>query len=77
MRTAATAVDEPEPRLSETITRGRRNERVRIKLCLHLNMAYESLWGGEPNWNVVAAGLRADYDARFTASGNSSNSKAA
>lgn len=65
-RTVAGLIDEDERRLSEAIGRARRNERVRVKLCLYLNMRYEALWGGEP---AIRAGvdreLRADYDARF------------
>jgi len=61
----AIEIGENDRRLSETISRARRNERVRVKLSLYLNMTYEALWGGEPNWNAVAGNLRVDYETRF------------
>jgi hypothetical protein len=69
---AARTLGEEARRVSETITRGglgsgRRNERCRVKLCLDLNLAYEALWGGEPNWDIVSSKVRADYETRFTA----------
>ncbi len=56
-------------RISETIKRGRRNERCRVKLCLYLNLAYAVLWGGEPNWSIVGIKVRAEYEARFASKG--------
>ena len=67
LREAAAAIDETEPRASETISRGRRNERVRIKLCLYFNLSYETLWGGEPKWRQVTATLHERYEERFGA----------
>lgn len=47
----ATSVQVDPKRISETIDRRRRNERIRQKLCTHLNLSYERLWGSEQQAN--------------------------
>ena len=42
------AIDEKPNRISDTISRARRNERIRRKLARHLNLGYEALWGEPP-----------------------------
>jgi len=54
------ATFEVDPRrIPETINRRRRNEPIRLKLCAHLNLPYEKLWGDptdpKPNSEAKAA----------------------
>lgn len=65
----ASAIREDSRRISETVSRARRNERIRIKLCLYLNLGYEALWGGAPDWNRIGISLRAEYERRFQTAG--------
>jgi hypothetical protein len=44
----ARAMEEQPNRLSDTINRKRRNQRIRRKLSEHLNISYEILWGEAP-----------------------------
>jgi hypothetical protein len=43
-------IEEEPNRITETINRykGRRNERIRVKLAAHVNLPYKKLWGEEP-----------------------------
>lgn len=66
--------EEPN-RITETINRykGRRNERIRVKLSTHLNISYSKLWGEEPlnGKNRVGAGGSAVVTARNATTGES------
>ena len=48
------SICEQPNRISDTISRSRVNERIRVKLSAHLNIPYEKLWGEEPKAKAKA-----------------------
>lgn len=47
IKDVATAIREDADRISDTISRNRKNRKIRRKLSEYLNLPYEKLWGEE------------------------------